>query len=146
MIPIFHGECGDCVYCHLPNTNMCEMFGVNPMRKEMPRDGKVRFWTKDRSEPIFHFLNTSTFSEYTIIESSCVVKIDPGFPLKKLCLVSCGVSTGTPSIPLSQNPVNVQEGEKKSMLYVPDFEEEFTFSFSWLLIFIGGPILPSFAF
>lgn len=32
------------------------------------------------------------------------------------------------------------------MLYVPDFVEEFTFSFSWLLIFIGGPILPSFAF
>lgn len=99
MVPIFHGECGNCVPCRRSDTNMCQNFGVNPMRKEMPSDGKVRFWSKDRSEPIFHFLNTSTFSEYTVVDSSCVVKINPDLPLKKLSLLSCGLSTGTPSIP-----------------------------------------------
>ncbi|PKI75012.1 hypothetical protein CRG98_004580 [Punica granatum] len=109
VIPIFHGECGDCVYCHHPSTNICKNFGVDPMRKEMPSDGKVRFWSKGRGEPIYHFLNTSTFSEYTVIDSSCVVKFDPRLPLKKLSLFSCGVSTGVGAVWFT---ANVQAGQK----------------------------------
>jgi len=45
-------------------------------------------------EPIFHFLNTSTFTEYSVLDSACAVKIDPNAPLKKMSLLSCGVSTG----------------------------------------------------
>ncbi|KAK4741253.1 hypothetical protein SAY87_024841 [Trapa incisa] len=109
VVPIFHGECGECAYCLHPETNACEKFGIDPMRKTMPRDGSVRFWSKDRSEPIFHFLNTSTFSEYTVMESSCIVKIDRRFPLQKLCLVSCGVSTGVGAV---WNTADVQAGQK----------------------------------
>jgi alcohol dehydrogenase len=59
----------------------------------MEHDGKCRFSTKD-GEPIFHFLNTSTFTEYNVLDSACVVKIDPNAPLKKMTLLSCGISTG----------------------------------------------------
>ncbi|GFZ16366.1 GroES-like zinc-binding alcohol dehydrogenase family protein [Actinidia rufa] len=93
VVPIFNGECGDCVYCHSDKTNLCKKFRVNPFKTVMVNDGKSRFSSKD-GKPIFHFLNTSTFSEYTVLDSACVVKIDPQAPLKKMTLLSCGVSTG----------------------------------------------------
>lgn len=93
VVPIFNGECGDCIYCKREKTNMCERSGVNPFKSVMVNDGKSRFSTKD-GKPIFHFLNTSTFSEYTVLESACVVKVEPEVPLKKMTLLSCGVSTG----------------------------------------------------
>ncbi|KAG2680662.1 hypothetical protein I3760_11G108400 [Carya illinoinensis] len=94
VVPIFNGECGDCIYCKREKTNMCERSGVNPFKTVMVSDGKSRFSTLEDGKPIFHFLNTSTFSEYTVLESACVVKVDPAAPLKKMTLLSCGVSTG----------------------------------------------------
>ncbi|KAJ1382603.1 GroES-like superfamily [Sesbania bispinosa] len=41
VVPIFNGECGECSYCKCEKTNMCERFGVNPMKKVMYGDGKV---------------------------------------------------------------------------------------------------------
>lgn len=68
------------------------------MKTVMNSDGKTRFSiiTKDGGykKPIYHFLNTSTFSQYTVLDSACVVKIDSEAPLKKMTLLSCGVSTG----------------------------------------------------
>lgn len=93
VIPIFNGECGDCVYCKCDKTNLCERFRVHPLRSVMVNDGNCRFSTKD-GKPIFHFLNTSTFTEYTVLHSACVVKIDSKAPLKKMILLSCGVSSG----------------------------------------------------
>lgn len=94
VVPIFNGECGDCVYCKRDKTNLCEKFRVNPFNKVMANDGKCRFSTRSDGKPIYHFLNTSTFSEYTVLDSACVVKIDSEAPLKKMTLLSCGVSTG----------------------------------------------------
>ncbi|XVF53183.1 hypothetical protein PTKIN_Ptkin05aG0080000 [Pterospermum kingtungense] len=93
VIPFFQGQCGNCVCCRNEKTNLCQRFGVNPLKSVMVNDGKTRFSTKDGS-PIFHFLNTSTFSEYTVLDSACVVKIDSDAPLKKMSLLSCGVTTG----------------------------------------------------
>lgn len=106
VIPIFHGECGNCTCCRSQKTNLCQKFGVNPLKSVMVNDGKTRFSTKDGS-PIFHFLNTSTFSEYTVVDSACVVKIDSEAPLDKMTLLSCGVSTG---VGAAWNVANVQPG------------------------------------
>ena len=35
-----------------------------------------------------------TFSEYTVVPMSSVIKVDPGIPLDKAALVGCGVTTG----------------------------------------------------
>lgn len=94
VIPIFTGECGDCRVCKRDGANLCERYRVDPMKKVMAGDGKTRFFTSKDNKPIYHFLNTSTFSEYTVIDSACVVKVDPRFPLEKMSLLSCGVSTG----------------------------------------------------
>ncbi|XP_059442532.1 alcohol dehydrogenase-like 3 [Corylus avellana] len=106
VVPIFNGECGDCVYCKCEKTNMCERSGVNPFKTVMVSDGKSRFSSKE-GKPIFHFLNTSTFSEYTVLESACVVKIDSQASLKKMTLLSCGVSTG---VGAAWNSANVKAG------------------------------------
>ncbi|KAA8526081.1 hypothetical protein F0562_007819 [Nyssa sinensis] len=106
VVPIFNGECGDCVYCKCEKTNLCEKFRVNPLKRGMTKDGKCRFSTKD-GKPIFHFLNTSTFSEYTVLDSACLVKIDSKAPLKKMTLLSCGVSTG---LGAAWNTADVQAG------------------------------------
>ncbi|KAL5725888.1 alcohol dehydrogenase [Ranunculus cassubicifolius] len=105
VIPIFNGECGECVYCKSESTNLCKDFRVNPMRGIM-NDGKARFSSKD-GKPIYHFLNTSTFSEYTVVDSACVVKLDSNASLKKMSLLSCGISTG---VGATWNTANVQAG------------------------------------
>ncbi|KAK7283985.1 hypothetical protein RIF29_13735 [Crotalaria pallida] len=108
VVPIFNGECGECSYCKSEQTNMCERFGVNPMKKVMDSDGASRFSTIDGTT-IFHFLNTSTFAEYTVVDSACVVKLhhDLTHSLKKLTLISCGVSTG---VGAAWNTANVHSG------------------------------------
>ncbi|XP_004492438.1 alcohol dehydrogenase-like 4 [Cicer arietinum] len=107
VVTIFNGECGECMYCTCEKTNMCEKFGVNPMKKEMC-DGTSRFSTIE-GKPIFHFLNTSTFTEYTVVDSACVVKLhpQPTATLKNLTLLSCGISTG---VGAAWNTANVHAG------------------------------------
>jgi Zn-dependent alcohol dehydrogenase len=57
----------------------------------------IRF--KDSNgEPIYHFTGVSSFSEYTVVDVTQVVKLDTAVEHKKLCLLSCGVSTGTHNI------------------------------------------------
>ncbi|KAL0394972.1 UNVERIFIED_CONTAM: Alcohol dehydrogenase-like 3 [Sesamum latifolium] len=108
VVPIFNGECGECDYCRSEKkTNLCEKYRVNPFRGTMVNDGKCRFSTKD-GKPIYHFLNTSTFSEYTVVDSACVVKIDQNAPLRTMTLLSCGVSTGLGAV---WNTADVQRGE-----------------------------------
>lgn len=106
VVPIFNGECGKCCYCKSEKTNQCDKFRVNPMKSVMVNDGNSRFSTMD-GKPIFHFLNTSTFSDYTVVDSGCLVKIDSNAPLNKMCLISCGVSTG---IGAAWNTANVHAG------------------------------------
>ncbi|XP_010533537.1 PREDICTED: alcohol dehydrogenase-like 4 isoform X2 [Tarenaya hassleriana] len=106
VIPIFNGECGECRICKRGKANLCDRFQVNPMKKVMASDGNTRFSTKDH-KPIYHFLNTSTFSEYTVIDSACLVKLDPFLPLEKMSLLSCGVSTG---VGAAWNVADVQHG------------------------------------
>lgn len=108
VIPLFNGECGTCRCCKNPTTNLCEKMGVDPTKSTMVGDGKTRFTTADeRRQPIYHFLNTSTFSEFTVVDSACVVKIDSEAPIKKMTLLSCGLSTG---VGAAWNTANVEAG------------------------------------
>lgn len=98
VVPIFNGECGNCTYCKSDKTNLCAEYRVNPLKSTMTADGKTRFFKARRDGgdrmPVYHFLNTSTFAEYTVLDSACAVKINPMAPLDKMCLFSCGISTG----------------------------------------------------
>ncbi|RAL48168.1 hypothetical protein DM860_005592 [Cuscuta australis] len=93
VLPVFTGECGECRHCHSEESNMCDLLRINTDRGVMIEDGKTRFTTKD-GKPIYHFVGTSTFSEYTVVHAGCVAKINPLAPLDKVCVLSCGISTG----------------------------------------------------
>ncbi|XP_015089011.1 alcohol dehydrogenase-like 4 isoform X2 [Solanum pennellii] len=108
VVAIFNGECGERIYCKSSKkTNLCGKFRVNPFKSVMESDGKCRFRNKD-GIPIYHFLNTSTFTEYTVVDSACLVKIDSHASLDKMTLLSCGVSTG---LGAAWNTADVQTGE-----------------------------------
>ncbi|KAL0323287.1 UNVERIFIED_CONTAM: Alcohol dehydrogenase 1 [Sesamum angustifolium] len=92
VLPVFTGECKECRHCKSSESNMCDLLRINTDRGVMISDGKTRF-SKD-GKPIYHFLGTSTFSEYTVVHVGCVAKINPAAPLDKVCVLSCGISTG----------------------------------------------------
>ncbi|KAF2296597.1 hypothetical protein GH714_000456 [Hevea brasiliensis] len=92
VLPIFTGECRACAHCKSEQSNMCELLRINTERGVMIEDGKSRFSIK--GQPIYHFLGTSTFSEYTVVHSGCVAKINPSAPLDTVFVLSCGFCTG----------------------------------------------------
>nr|DAD46644.1 TPA_asm: hypothetical protein HUJ06_016581 [Nelumbo nucifera] len=92
VIPTFIADCQECEHCKSPKSNKCAKlpFKVSPW---MPRDGTTRF-TDSKGEVIYHFINVSSFSEYTVVDIAHVTKVDPSVPPNKACLLSCGISTG----------------------------------------------------
>jgi S-(hydroxymethyl)glutathione dehydrogenase/alcohol dehydrogenase len=55
-------------------------------------DGTSRF--SKGGKQIFHYMGTSTFSEYTVLPEIAVAKISAKAPLEKVCLLGCGITTG----------------------------------------------------
>lgn len=92
VLPVFMGECGACAHCKSEESNLCEVLRVNTDRGGMLHDGKTRF--SINGKPIYHFIGTSTFSEYTVVHVGCLAKINPAAPLDKVCILSCGFCTG----------------------------------------------------
>ncbi|CAN6458559.1 unnamed protein product [Victoria cruziana] len=92
VLPVFTGECGECPHCKSEESNMCDLLRINTDRGVMLADGQSRFSIK--GQPIYHFVGTSTFSEYTVVHVGCLAKINPEAPLDKVCVLSCGISTG----------------------------------------------------
>ncbi|KAL7208514.1 hypothetical protein ACSBR1_030286 [Camellia fascicularis] len=92
FLPVFTGECKECAHCKSEESNMCDLLRINTDRRVMIHDQKSRF--SINGKPIFHFVGTSTFSEYTVVHVGCLAKINPLAPLDKVCVRSCGISTG----------------------------------------------------
>ncbi|XP_028754151.1 alcohol dehydrogenase 1 isoform X2 [Neltuma alba] len=92
VLPIFTGECGECRHCKSEESNLCDLLMVDCDRGVMLNGRDCRF--SKNGKPIYHFLGTSTFSEYTIVHHQCIAKVNPAAPLDKLCLLSCGFCTG----------------------------------------------------
>eukprot|EP01090_Pellita_catalonica_P021355 TRINITY_DN7976_c0_g1_i4.p1 TRINITY_DN7976_c0_g1~~TRINITY_DN7976_c0_g1_i4.p1 ORF type:complete len:219 (-),score=33.61 TRINITY_DN7976_c0_g1_i4:37-693(-) len=55
-------------------------------------DGTSRFTCKGKT--IYHFMGTSTFTEYTVVAEISVAVVPEKAPLKKVCLLGCGITTG----------------------------------------------------
>ncbi|XP_044285284.1 alcohol dehydrogenase 1-like isoform X2 [Varanus komodoensis] len=91
VIPLCLPQCGECNSCLRSNTNCCLKTHLCEPQNLMP-DKTSRFTCKGKQ--VHHFLWISTFSEYTVMPDSTVVKIDNAAPLDKVCLFGCGFSTG----------------------------------------------------
>ncbi|KAH7296604.1 hypothetical protein KP509_26G030300 [Ceratopteris richardii] len=106
VVLLFTGECKSCKQCKSDKTNLCANLKVDPMRSTMRSDNKTRFLTK-QGDPIYHFLNVSSFSEYTVVEAGCAAKIDLSIPLSRACLFACGIPTGVGAV---WNTAKVEKG------------------------------------
>ncbi len=91
VIPLYTPECGTCKFCTSGKTNLCQAIRATQGQGLMP-DGTTRF--SREGKPIYHYMGTSTFSEYTVIPEIALAKISKEAPLEKVCLLGCGVTTG----------------------------------------------------
>ncbi|KAM5158552.1 alcohol dehydrogenase E chain [Callospermophilus lateralis] len=91
VIPLFNPQCGKCKVCKHPEGNVCLKSCLQQPRGTLT-DGTSRFTC--RGKPINHFIHTSTFCQYTVVDEMAVVKIDAASPLEKVCLIGCGFTTG----------------------------------------------------
>ncbi len=91
VIPLYTPECGQCKFCKSGKTNLCGAIRTTQGKGLMP-DGTSRFSLRGRT--LYHYMGTSTFSQYTVLPEIAVTKINPAAPLDKVCLLACGITTG----------------------------------------------------
>jgi S-(hydroxymethyl)glutathione dehydrogenase/alcohol dehydrogenase len=91
VVTLFSPQCGECVHCVSPLTNLCLEIREQQNLGYLP-DGTTRL--SRGGEPLRHFMGTSTFAEYTVMPEIALARIDPQAPLDRACLFACGLSTG----------------------------------------------------
>lgn len=91
VIPLYIPQCYECKFCKSPKTNLCPKIRATQGKGVMP-DGTSRFTCK--GQQVYHFMGTSTFSEYTVVAEISLCKIDETAPLDKVGLLGCGIATG----------------------------------------------------
>src|SRR5215510_8977482 len=91
VIPLYTPECRQCEYCLSRKTNLCQAIRATQGQGLMP-DGSSRFSLGGR--PVFHYMGTSTFANYTVVPEIALAKIRPDAPFDKVCYIGCGVTTG----------------------------------------------------
>jgi S-(hydroxymethyl)glutathione dehydrogenase/alcohol dehydrogenase len=106
VIPLCTPECRQCEYCLSQKTNLCQAIRTTQGQGLMP-DGTSRFSL--HGKPIFHYMGTSTFAQYTVMPEIAVAKIREDAPFDKVCYIGCGVTTGIGAV---INTAKVRPGDR----------------------------------
>ena len=104
VIPLYTPECRECDYCTSGKTNLCQAVRETQGQGLMP-DGSSRFSLD--GERVFHYMGTSTFSNYTVVPEIALAKIRKDAPFDKVCYIGCGVTTGIGAV---MNTAKVEPG------------------------------------
>lgn len=91
VVSLFLPQCKECRICKNENANFCLQFAGEQLKGLMP-DGTSRL--SCRGEKLFSFVGCSTFAEFAVLSENNVCKVNDKAPLEKICLLSCGVTTG----------------------------------------------------
>ena len=91
VIPLYIPECRQCKSCLSGKTNLCTAIRDTQGQGVMP-DGTSRFTLN--GNPLFHYMGTSTFSNFTVMPEIAAAKIRDDAPFEKVCYIGCGVTTG----------------------------------------------------
>jgi S-(hydroxymethyl)glutathione dehydrogenase/alcohol dehydrogenase len=104
VIPLYTPECRQCKFCLSGKTNLCQAIRETQGQGLMP-DGTSRFSLGQ--DTLYHFMGTSTFSNYTVLPEIALAKIRPDAPFDKVCYIGCGVTTGLGAV---MNTAKVEAG------------------------------------
>ena len=105
VIPLYTPECRECDYCTSGKTNLCQSIRETQGQGLMP-DKSSRFSLgQDR---LFHYMGTSTFSNFSVLPEIAVAKVREDAPFDKICYIGCGVTTGIGAV---INTAKVQPGD-----------------------------------
>ena len=91
VIPLYTPECRECKFCLSKKTNLCQAIRSTQGKGLMP-DSTSRF--SINGKPLFHYMGTSTFSNFTVVPEIALAKIREDAPFDKVCYIGCGVTTG----------------------------------------------------
>ncbi len=91
VIPLYTPECRECKFCLSQKTNLCQAIRTTQGKGLMP-DATSRFSLDGK--PLFHYMGTSTFSNYTVVPEIALARIRSDAPFDKVCYIGCGVTTG----------------------------------------------------
>ena len=91
VIPLYTPECRQCKFCLSGKTNLCGAIRETQGQGLMP-DGTSRFSLN--GDQLFHYMGTSTFSNFTVVPEIALAKIREDAPFDKVCYIGCGVTTG----------------------------------------------------
>ncbi len=92
VIPLYTPECRSCKTCLSQRSNLCTAIRATQGHGVMP-DGTSRFRC-EATNPVFHYMGCSTFSNFTVLPEISVAKIRKDAPFDKICYIGCGVTTG----------------------------------------------------
>ncbi len=91
VVTLFSPQCGECVHCRSPKTNLCLAIREQQNKGYLP-DGTTRL-SRD-GEDLRHFMGTSTFAEATVMPEIALAKVSQDADPAMACLFACGLSTG----------------------------------------------------
>ncbi|MCK9517703.1 MAG: Zn-dependent alcohol dehydrogenase [Dehalococcoidia bacterium] len=83
--------CGHCEDCLSGRPNLCQ----SPSTKRGMGDAPKYTWN---GNPVFQFLNVSSYAEHMLLHENAVVKIREDMPLDRAALIGCGVMTGVGAV------------------------------------------------
>lgn len=83
--------CGKCEVCLSGRPNLCQ----SPERMRGPADPPKFTWN---GNPVFQFLNVSSYAEQMLLHENALVKIREDMPLDRAALIGCGVMTGVGAV------------------------------------------------
>ena len=104
VIPLYTPGCRKCKFCLSGKTNLCQAIRETQGKGLMP-DGTSRL--SYNGKPLFHYMGTSTFSNYAVVPEIALAKIRQDAPFNKVCYIGCGVTTGLGAV---MNTATMEEG------------------------------------
>ena len=104
VIPLYTPECRQCKFCTSGKTNLCGAIRETQGQGLMP-DGTSRF--SMNGDTLYHYMGTSTFSNFSVMPEIAVAKIREDAPFDKVCYIGCGVTTGLGAV---MNTAEVEPG------------------------------------
>jgi S-(hydroxymethyl)glutathione dehydrogenase/alcohol dehydrogenase len=84
--------CGYCPECMSGHPNRCS----NKSATQRPMSDRPRI--SQKGNPVFQFLDVSSYCEKMLLHENAVVKIRDDIPLDRAALIGCGVTTGAGAV------------------------------------------------